>query len=213
MRTLLTYATSHTSTAEISSTIHKTLTHLNQNIDIDLLPIEDVTSSDLQKYTSIIIGSAVHGIAWLPPAVRFLETNAPTLRRIPVWAFSVGAPAAMPKPMQKMGLDGVKEAETLRGKIEMALTIPAFREGDAKREGKRPVEYPRVLEDHVLFEGRFEKKDAGVILRAVWFCTGGKFGDFRDEGAIEGWASKVSGEIVRMERGGEVVAAGFGLSL
>lgn len=119
----------------------------------------------------------------------------------------------MPKPMQKMGLDGVKEAETLRGKIEMALTIPAFREGDAKREGKRPVEYPRVLEDHVLFEGRFEKKDAGVILRAVWFCTGGKFGDFRDEGAIEGWASKVSGEIVRMERGGEVVAAGFGLSL
>lgn len=212
MRSLLTYATSHASTAEISSTIHKTLTRLHPNIDIDLYPIEDVTSTDLQKYTSVIIGSAVHGMQWLPPATKFLETNAPTLRRIQVWAFSVGAPSAMPTPIQKMGLNEVKEAEALRQKIETSLTIPTTKDdADAKlskREGKKSSEQPSALKDHVLFEGKFEKKDAGVVLRAIWFCTGGKFGDFRDEDAIEGWATKVAGEIEQTERNEEVIPVG-----
>jgi menaquinone-dependent protoporphyrinogen oxidase len=211
MRTLLTYATSHASTAEISSTIHKTLTKLDPNIDIDLYPIEDVTSNDLQKYTAIIIGSAVHGMEWLPIATKFLETNAPTLRRIPVWAFSVGAPSAMPGPIQKMGLTEIKEAEILRQKVEASLTIPPTKDdvnaAYLKKEGRKSVEQPRVLKDHVFFEGKFEKKDAGVVLRAIWFCTGGKFGDFRDEGAIEGWATKVAGEIEQTEHN-EVIPVG-----
>jgi menaquinone-dependent protoporphyrinogen oxidase len=201
MRTLLTYATSHTSTATISSQIHKTLTSLHPSIDIDLFPIENVTSSDLQKYTSIIIGSAVHGMAWLPPATMFLETNAPTLRRIPVWAFSVGAPIAMPKAVQKMGLTEIKEAEILRQKVEEALTIP-------EASGEKGKEEERVLKDHVFFEGKFERKDAGIVVKAIWFCTGGKFGDFTDEGAIDGWATKVAGEIEAVERMEEVIPVG-----
>lgn len=107
----------------------------------------------------------------------------------------------MPKPIKKMGMNEVQEAELLRGKIEEALTIPEIK-GKNKKEG----EHPRVLKEHVFFEGKFEKEDAGVVLRAIWFCTGGKFGDFRDEGAIEGWATKVAEEIAQTERNEEVAA-------
>jgi len=143
-------------------------------------------------------------MAWLPPAITFLETNAPTLRRIPVWAFSVGAPEAMPKVVQKMGLTEVKEAEILRQKVEEALTLPVAR-------GEKGKEQEKVLKDHVFFEGKFEKKDAGIVVKAIWFCTGGKFGDFRDEGAIDGWGTKVAGEIEAVERMEEVIPVGGAL--
>jgi hypothetical protein len=43
------------------------------------------------------------------------------------------------------------------------------------------------------------------VMRAIWFCTGGKFGDFRDENAIESWATKVAGQIEQTECNEEVI--------
>jgi menaquinone-dependent protoporphyrinogen oxidase len=196
-RTLITYASAHQSTAEISTQIYKTLTLTHPNTDI--LPIDSVSSTDLQKYTSIIIGSAVHGIHWLPSAVKFLETNVSTLKRVPLWAFSVGAPTAMPPVIQKLGLTETKEESVLKHHIVDILEAQ-------KAQGVAGHQEPNTgLREHVLFGGRFEKSDAGLVTKTIWAVGGGKFGDFRDPGAIEAWAKKVAGEIGELEKGKEAV--------
>jgi hypothetical protein len=76
---------------------------------------------------------------------------------MPIWAFSVGAPNAMPSPIKRMGLNEVKEAEILRQRVEIALTIPTTKSDDKtdlpRTESKTSHEQPRILKDHALFEG------------------------------------------------------------
>lgn len=51
------------------------------------------------------------------------------------------------------------------------------------------------LREHVLFEGKFLKEHFGFVLRTLWSCFGGTYGDFRNWTRVEEWANKLADEL------------------
>lgn len=166
MTTLITYASLHGSTAEIAERI-KTILE-SKNCSVEILPVDKV--SDLSKYSYAIIGSAIHNFAWLPEGQSFIHSNADALSKLPVWAFSVGAPGTAPR-FWKMESDD--EEKMMREYIER----------DVKLRG------------HTLFLGRFKRSHFTFVMRLFWSCTGGTYGDFRQWDVVERWANSVADEI------------------
>lgn len=164
--TLLTYATAHGSTAEISQRI-KTILE-SKSISTELLPVDKV--ADLSKYSNVIIGSAIINVAWLPEAQSFLHNNLSALSKMPVWAFSVGTPHIGPRFWR---MDKEDEEKMMREDIEK----------DVKLKG------------HTLFLGKFQKNHFPFLMRLFWSCTGGSYGEFRNWSEIETWANGVADEI------------------
>ncbi len=54
---------------------------------VDVRPVKDV--KDLASYRAVVIGSAIHGGLWLPEAVKFVEDNKQTLKKMPTAFFLV----------------------------------------------------------------------------------------------------------------------------
>jgi menaquinone-dependent protoporphyrinogen oxidase len=169
MRTLVTYASEHGSTREIAERIKDRLT--DHSALADCIPINEVT--DLSAYSSIVIGSAVHGVRWMPAATKFLETHAEQLKQMPVWAFSVGFPVGMPRIFGKD--PKVREEKKMREILQK--NIP--------------------LKDHILFNGRFLKDDVGTCFGACLSLMGWKWGDSRDWEAIDAWGNGIAENIAR----------------
>jgi menaquinone-dependent protoporphyrinogen oxidase len=175
MITLITYATEFGSTREIAERISSIVGPKISPSTTELLPIEQVT--DLSKYSSIIIGSAVHGMKWLPVATTFIHTNAEPLSKVPIWVYSVGSPAGMPKLLQRW----------------------------ASKEKEDKIIYDTIAQDikaqrHVVFNGRFLKEHMGGGCFASCFTfMGGRLGDFREWDLIEKWAEEVGEEIKTAE--------------
>lgn len=167
MSTLVTYASEHGSTREIAERIHARL--LTKISPVHCLPIESVNNPD--KYEAIVIGSAVHGQAWIPSATVFVHKHSSTLSSVPVFAFSVGDPDAAPKRFRKK----------LREEEEKRLGEVARREAHAR--------------DHVLLSGKFEKQDVPCLPRMILTCCGWRFGDNRDWNAIDRWADSVGDKL------------------
>jgi menaquinone-dependent protoporphyrinogen oxidase len=167
MVVLIAYMSAKGSTEEIAQRINSIIE--SKGISTELLPIEQV--SDLSKYSAAVIGSAVHNFEWLPPAQSFLHDNSSALSKIPVWAFSVGCPATMPVVFKKVT---VQEQEHKLAE-------------DLKRDLK--------VRGHVLFEGKFLKEHFGYVLRTLWSCFGGTYGDFRNWNRVEEWANKLADEL------------------
>jgi menaquinone-dependent protoporphyrinogen oxidase len=84
-RILVTYASQGGSTVGVAEAIGQMLS-ANGTI-VDVRPVNEVT--DLNSYTSVVIGSAVHSGKWMPEAMAFVESNQNTLRRIPTAVFQV----------------------------------------------------------------------------------------------------------------------------
>jgi menaquinone-dependent protoporphyrinogen IX oxidase len=55
----------------------------------------------LEKYSVIIIGSAIRGSRWLPSVTSLLQANADVLSKKPVWAFSVARDRGLPRFVAK----------------------------------------------------------------------------------------------------------------
>jgi menaquinone-dependent protoporphyrinogen oxidase len=172
MPTLVAYASIQGSTAEIAQRIGTVLK--SKGLVIEILPIEEVSS--FSKYSSAIVGSAVHNFEWIPPAQSFLHKNSSALSKIPVWAFSVGCPYTVPKRLQK-SLDVENEGQKL------------------EKEVKKDV----LVREHMLFQGKFLKAHFNLSWRLFWSCIGGTYGDFRNWDEIERWADKVGDELHQLE--------------
>jgi menaquinone-dependent protoporphyrinogen oxidase len=168
MTTLIVHASAQGSTAEIAeriATIFK-----SKGVDTDISSVSQV--SDLSKYSSVILGSAVINFQWLESAQTFLRNNAPALSKIPVWAFSVGCPNTVPGRLLKaMGAEN--EEEQLEGWIKQHVKI----------------------REHILFHGKFLKSHFSISNRIMWRVIGGRYGDFRDWGEVEKWAGRVAENI------------------
>lgn len=96
MRILVTYATCHGSTAQIARRI---ASRLESPADaVECRAMSEV--SDLSGYEAIVAGSAIHDQEWLAEATAFLSQFSRNLDGMPVWLFSVGMPAALPKRIQ-----------------------------------------------------------------------------------------------------------------
>lgn len=82
---LVTYATRMESTSDVAEAIGMSLRE--QGYSADVMPVDEVDS--LADYTAVILGSAIRVGAWLPEAIRFLETFREALSTVPVAYFTV----------------------------------------------------------------------------------------------------------------------------
>lgn len=86
MKLLVTVASRHGSTAEIGKVVAEELR--NAGLQVEEVAPEEVYSLD--GYDGVVIGSAVYLTRWMDTARDFLRTYNSELRRLPLWAFSVG---------------------------------------------------------------------------------------------------------------------------
>jgi menaquinone-dependent protoporphyrinogen oxidase len=168
-RVLVAYATAAGSTAGIAERIADTLRLTG--CDVVCRPVgPDV---DPSGFDAAVIGSAVHDMAWLPPAVDLLARLS-TPDDPPVWCFSVGGMTPAGPVTRRMTTLEVRRVEE---------GFPA---------GFRPRE-------HRFFGGVVEMKGVPLWGRLFWRLIGGSPGDHRDWPGITAWAGDVGAEVVRQE--------------
>ena len=158
---LVTYATAAGSTTGVAERIADTLRAAGAQVvcrpagpDLDLRPFD-----------ALVVGSAVHNMAWLQPAVDLVSRAAETSR--PVWCFSVG---------------GIQP----KGRVTRAMT---------DRELVRVAQaFPRTLalRDHRMFGGIIDMRHTPLWGRLFFRATGGRPGDHRDWPAIQAWAAEIA---------------------
>ncbi len=170
MPILITYATSNGSTREIADRIASRL-HAD-GFAVECRPVDHVFSVD--PYSAVILGSAIHASHWLLDAQKFLDVEAMGLQMKPTWTFSVGmAPAVR-------GSRWVRERAVRRESQEI--------------EGVILRKVPKVRE-HRLFAGKGDGGELSGVVRCLWSCVGGRFGDYRDWNEIDGWADVIAKEL------------------
>lgn len=157
-RVLVTYATAAGSTAGVAERIAATLQA--DGAEVVCRPAgPDVDPSD---FDAVVVGSAVHDMGWLPPAVDVMLRAQQADR--PVWGFSVG---------------GIQP----KGWLTRML---------AGRELRRiESSFPRPPREHRLFGGIIDMDHTPLWGRLFFRATGGRAGDHRDWQAIEEWATDV----------------------
>jgi menaquinone-dependent protoporphyrinogen oxidase len=180
MASLIAHASEHGSTKEIAERIAARIA--SHQLQTECLPIDQVT--DISPYKYVIVGSAVHAMRWLPPVEEFIHDQQKTLGTVPVWTFSVGYPAGMPRIFL-----GKHPKEKEEAKLEKYVN--------------KMIQFRK----HTLFNGKFDKENAGPFFGWIFSLIGGHFGDSRDWDAIEKWADGVAEEIKEMEgaRGGNAM--------
>ena len=160
-RILVAYASQTGSTAGVAEAIGRTLAEGGASVDV--LPMRDV--KDLTPYRAVVAGSAIHGGAWLPEAMQWLQDHRAELARVPFAPFLVCMTMAMANPSYRQGAAGwLKPVRSL---------VPAVSEG--LFAGSLDVKSIRSFGDRLKFR-------LSVML-GVW-----TEGDHRDWNAIRAWA-------------------------
>ena len=169
MTVLVAYASALGSTREIAQHMAARMADLLGGIECR--SVEEVDS--VSGYAAVIVGSAVHNQAWLPPALEFLTRHGSDLASRPVWAFSVGMSDGLPKMFRGRG------AELQKQRLEQTQfqDVP--------------------LRGHAVFSGVYEADQLSAPLRALFRLTGGQFGDLRDWRAIDNWTDQVAAELAK----------------
>ena len=164
MSVLVTYASAEGSTKEVASFIAERLrTH---GLVVDLLPVGE--EPDAQSYDAVVIGSAVHNMAWLPDADSYLRRHRYVLAGRALWLFSVGLSPALSGPIGNMLKRAVPK------KISALLNMASAR-------------------DYAAFAGVFRRTHTTKLTRIVYRLIGGHtYGDLRDWGAIADWADGIA---------------------
>lgn len=165
MRILVVYASADGSTAEIARRIAQRLR--DRGYDASDQPVGSAGS--LQGVDAVVLGSAVHDRQWLDEATNFVDTNRQAVRNLPFWAFSVGMPDALPKAVRKI-------ARTEENAIINQL-------GELRPRG------------HRLFSGVVKPSQFPLAGRIFLHLAGGRYGDFRDWPAIDGWALEIADQL------------------
>jgi menaquinone-dependent protoporphyrinogen oxidase len=165
-RVLVGYATAAGSTAGIAERIAATLRTGGR--DVVCLPVGP--DLDPATFDVFVLGSAVHNMAWLQPALDFLA-RVPTSDDRPTWCFSVG------------GLDPHGPVARRMTDSELSRVEQGF------PSGLRP-------RDHRLFRGIVDMIGAPLWARIFWRVMGDRPGDQRDWPAIEAWAQQIAAALV-----------------
>jgi menaquinone-dependent protoporphyrinogen oxidase len=119
-------------------------------------------------FDAVVVGSAVHGMAWLRPAVDFLS-RLPAGEAPSLWCFSVGG---LPHPERTRFSRWLARSELQ--KIEQRLP-----------GGRRP-------RDHRMFAGTVDLRQVPLWGRLFFRAAGGRSGDQRDWPAVEAWATEIA---------------------
>jgi menaquinone-dependent protoporphyrinogen oxidase len=166
MDALVGYATAHGSTREIAERLATTLSEAGLKAEARAMETVD----DADAYNAFVLGSAVHGQAWLPAARDFVHDNLDVLGPRPVWIFSVGMPGALRGPWKRLA---PKEIPVIVGSLP----------GDLR------------YRDHRLFSGVVAPTQLPLMGRMLFRLVGGRFGDYRDWTAIDDWGTGIADEL------------------
>ncbi len=166
-RVLLTYATKHYSTAEISLAIAEELKKFPQ-LRVDLERVEDVT--DITPYEVVVLGSAVYMGQWRDEAADFLKKHEQALAQRSVWLFSSG-------PI------GEGDPKTLM-------------KGWMFPEVLQPYADRIKPHDIMLFHGKLERDWLNIFEKAAIKFVKANTGDSRDWDMIRNWAKGIAEVLV-----------------
>ena len=175
MAVLVGYGTENGSTAGVAERIAERLRH--HGLGVDVLPMTEVT--EVTRYEAAVLGSAIHGGKWLPPARQFVELNGSALRAIPVWLFSVSTLG----DEESMFPPGV--AKRLRAMRKDTTEVALF----------RTAVHPR---EHHNFAGSIARQDWPAFGRLFFRTFGGRYGDHRNWSAIDAWADRIAAEMTTL---------------
>jgi menaquinone-dependent protoporphyrinogen oxidase len=163
MTVLVGYASAHGSTRGVAERLGTRLTELG--CAADAVPLDSAV--DPAAFSAVVLGSAVHSQRWLPAAEDFVRAHREVLAERPLWAFSVGMPAALRGPWRRFA--GKEETVILD-----TLALPAS------------------LRGHRLLSGAIASEHIGRIGTWIFRLLGGRFGDYRDWDAIDAWAGEIA---------------------
>lgn len=166
-RVLVGYATAAGSTEGIAERIAATLRETGA--DVTCRPVGP--DLDPAAFDVLVVGSAVHTMAWLRPALDFLD-RIPADSEHPTWCFSVGGVAPHGPLTRRM-------TSLEAGKVEQGFPT-GFR-----------------ARGHRFFGGIVETTGVPLWGRVFWRLVGGRPGDHRDWPAVEGWARQIAAEVGR----------------
>ncbi len=159
-RVLVAYATADGSTAGVAEHVAEVLRSAGHDVTCTAAgPDVDPT-----RFDAVVVGSAVHNMAWLPPA---LDLLARVPSGPPLWCFSVG------------GLHPRGRVTTRMTEVEARRIAQAFPPGLAAR-------------DHRMFGGVVTMTGVPLWGRLFYLLTGQEAGDHRDWPGIARWASGIA---------------------
>lgn len=168
MIVLVGYASEHGSTREIARRIGSGLR--TGRVEAQVRSLADV--DHVGGYGAFVIGSAVQDRTWPDTARDFVRHDLARIRSRPVWLFSVGMPDTPRGPWKTL----IREEPSA---IEADLAVP----------------FP--VRGHRLFSGVVGPEHLSRTGRLVFRLLGGRYGDHRDERAIDDWAASIAGQLVR----------------
>lgn len=166
MKVLVTYASAAGSTRSIAEHLAERIRRYGH--DVVCRSVTD--RPDAAQFEAVVLGSAIHGQQWLPQATDWLAAYGGTLRGKPVWAFSVGMPAALGRPFRRLGA-----AEACKIEAVLQHTVP--------------------VRAHRLFSGVVDEQTFHGRSRWAFRLFGCRFGDFRDWPAIDRYAEQIANEV------------------
>ncbi|MEV6140209.1 flavodoxin domain-containing protein [Nocardia sp. NPDC051990] len=163
-RIAVVYATEKGSTRDIAEFIAAELK--DQGAEVELSDAEH--APELSRFDTVVLGSAIHDMDFLPAAVTFVRTHREALRNKNVWLFSVGLGPALGGPIgSRIGRIVPKKIAALRDSIS-----------------------PRGYQ---AFSGHYEHVGVSLKARILYrMMGGGRYGDLRDWAAIRAWSTSIA---------------------
>jgi menaquinone-dependent protoporphyrinogen oxidase len=169
-RVLVAYATAAGSTAGVAERIADVIRR--SGAEVICRPAgPDIAADDFDAF---VVGSAVHNMAWLAPALDFVRRISDGGR--PVWCFSVGG--IQPRNAATRRLTDLELQRVTQG------FPPSFR--------------PRA---HRMFVGIIGMQGTPLWGRLFFRFTGGRSGDHRDWPTIEAWGEEIARDLPVVDAG------------
>ena len=177
MRVLVAYASAYGSTKGIAEQIGDRLA--STGTDVDVRRVDDVEGID--GYDAVVLGSAVHGGAWLPDAAAFAQASAAALTDRPVWLFSVSSVG------DTSAFFGPRVARFMRRARHETKETAALRQAFCPR-------------GHHNFAGAIARSHWGRLANVFFRVFRGSYGDHRDWHDVEAWADTIAAHLGVGER-------------
>ncbi|MDE8649599.1 MULTISPECIES: flavodoxin domain-containing protein [Rhodococcus] len=168
IKVLIEYASANGSTRGIARKIADRCSV--PGFDVSLSAVEEDPGHEW--FDAVIVGSAIHGMDWLPAAREAVFRRSSAAKTQPVWAFSVatwGATSTLLAP---------RLARRIRTTASEPKTVTKLRES-------------ADLRDHRRFAGMLTRGDWPLLGRVVFKIMGGRYSDARDWSDIDEWADGI----------------------
>jgi menaquinone-dependent protoporphyrinogen oxidase len=172
MDVLVGFATAHGSTQGIAKAIGDRLTQAGLQVDVRAIDAIE----GLDGYDAVILGSAIHSDAWLPPASAFVKHHVAELATRPVWLFSVSSIG------ETSGIFGQGVTGFMRRMRKESDELVSFRLAVRPR-------------GHRNFAGSVERSHWNLAGDLFLKAFGGTYGDHRDWQDIAAWADGIARDL------------------